>query len=290
MKKFKMMIMTDMEGVTGVHDYEKCCTPEGCYYQTCRRLLTEEVNAAVAGFFAGGATEIVVAIGHRYDSLDRELLDPRVDMLTGHFRPIWPWGLDKSFDALAFVGQHAKAGSSYAHLAHTGSFAALDFRVNGISIGEYGGLSFCAMELGIPVIFAAGDRALTLEAQALTPGVFTVAGKHGLIADDGDSATLTAVEYQNRNLASCQRSPRVVREELTRTAQAAAEQFLRDKTVFHYPDLQPPYRIALIQRRTEDCGPTAFYVEDPVSYIACKNRLHEPGLQAIPAENLPPGV
>lgn len=290
MKKLKIMIMTDMEGVTGVHDFEKCCTPEGCYYQTCRRLLTEEVNAAVAGFFAGGATEIVVAIGHRYDSLDRELLDPRVDMLTGHFRPIWPWGLDKSFDALAFVGQHAKAGSSYAHLAHTGSFDALDFRVNGISIGEYGGLSFCAMELGIPVIFASGDRALTLEAQALTPGVFTVAGKHGLIADDGDSATLTAEEYQNRNLASSQRSPQVVREEITRTARAAAEQFLQDKTVFRYPDLQPPYRIALILRRTEDSGPTALYVEDPVSYIACKNRLHDPEPQYIPVENLPEGV
>ena len=290
MKKMKIMIMTDMEGVTGVHDYKKCCTSDGCYYQTCRRLLTQEVNAAIAGFFAGGATEIVVATGHGYDSLDRELLDERVEMLTGHFQPIWPWGLDESFDALAFVGQHAKAGSSYAHLAHTGSFVALDFRVNGISIGEYGGLSFCAMELGIPVIFASGDRALTLEAQALTPGVFTVAGKHGLIADDGDSATLTAEEYQNRNLASSQRSPQVVREEITRTARAAAEQFLQDKTVFRYPDLQPPYRIALILRRTEDSGSTALYVEDPTSYIACKNRLHDPELQFMPVENLPEGV
>ena len=129
MKKMKIMIMTDMEGVTGVHDYKKCCTADGCYYQTSRRLLTLEVNAAIEGFFAGGATEIIVATGHGYDSLDRELLDERVEMLTGHFQPIWPWGLDESFDALAFVGQHAKAGSDYAHLAHTGSFAVLDFRV-----------------------------------------------------------------------------------------------------------------------------------------------------------------
>ena len=290
MKKMKIMIMTDMEGVTGVHDYKKCCTADGCYYQTCRRLLTQEVNAAIAGFFAGGATEIVVATGHGYDSLDRELLDERVEMLTGHFQPIWPWGLDESFDALAFVGQHAKAGSDYAHLAHTGSFAVLDFRVNGISIGEYGGFSFCAMELGIPVIFAAGDRALTLEAQALTPGVFTVAGKHGLISDGGQSAAQTAEEYQNRNLASSQRSPQSVRAELTRTARAAAEQWHRDKTVFHYPDLHPPDRMAWVHRRTESAGPEALYVEDPASYIACKNRLHDPELQFMPVEKLPEGV
>ncbi len=290
MKKMKIMIMTDMEGVTGVHDFNKCCRADGCYFQTCRKLLTMEVNAAVNGFFAGGATEIVVATGHGYESLDRELLDPRTDMLTGHFDPVWPWGLDESFDALAFVGQHAKAGSAYAHLAHTGSFAVLDFRVNGLSIGEYGGYSFCAMELNIPVIFAAGDRALTLEAQALTPGVFTVAGKHGLLDDNGQTAELTAEEYQNRNLASCQRSPQVVREELTRTAKAAAEQWHKDKTVFHYPDLKPPYRIAWVHRRTEDAGPTALYVEDPESFIACQNRLLDPANQYIPVEDLPPGV
>ena len=49
----KIMIMTDMEGVTGVHDHRKCCTADGCYYQNSRKLLTMEVNAAVAGFFAG---------------------------------------------------------------------------------------------------------------------------------------------------------------------------------------------------------------------------------------------
>lgn len=287
----KIMIMTDMEGVTGVHDHQKCCVSGGCYYQDCRRLLTMEVNAAVAGFFAGGATEITVATGHGYDSLDRELLDPRVLMLTGHFNPIWPWGLDRSFNALAYVGQHAKAGTDYAHLAHTSSFNVLDFRINGISIGEYGGYSFCARELGIPVIFAAGDRALTLEAQALTPGVFTVAGKHGLVADQGRSKTMTTEEYARMNLASSQRSPQVVREEIERTARAAAEQWKQDKSVFHYLDLQPPFRMVRIERPEVPEGkPCALYAEDPASYISCLNRLYSPEVKRLDPEDLPFGV
>lgn len=288
----KIMIMTDMEGVTGVHDHRKCCTADGCYYQTSRKLLTLEVNAAIAGFFAGGATQITVATGHGYDSVDRELLDPRSLMLHGHFDPIWPWGLDKEdFDALAYVGQHAKAGSDYAHLAHTGSFGAIDMRINGISIGEYGGYGFCAWELGIPIIFAAGDRALTREAEALTPGVFTVAGKWGLVADGGKSAELTAAEYSSFNLAACHRSPEAVRAEIEKTARAAAEKLRRDPASFHYPDLQPPFRLVRIERGAGPGDPpTAFYAEDPASYIACLNKLHTPEAKRMNLADLPAGV
>lgn len=287
----KIMIMTDMEGVTGVHDHRECCTETGRYYQTCRQLLTREVNAVIAGFFAGGASEITVAIGHHYDSVDRETLDPRALLLNGHFDPIWPWGLDRSFDALAFVGQHAKAGSDHAHLAHTGSFSVLDFRVNGLSVGEYGGFAFCARELGIPVIFAAGDRALTQEAQLLTPGVFTVAGKWGLIADNGRSAAMTGEEYSKMNLASAQRSPQLVREEMEKTAFAAIRQLQSDPGSFRYPEQHPPFKLVRIARG-ENPGdkPYCLYAEDPASYIACLNRLHSPEVRQLQLEDLPEGV
>ena len=242
----KIMIMTDMEGVTGVHDHRKCCTADGCYYQNSRKLLTMEVNAAVAGFFAGGATEITVATGHGYDSVD---------------------------------------------LAHTGSFGVIDMRINGISIGEYGGYGFCARELGIPIIFAAGDRALTLEAQALTPGVFTVAGKWGLVADGGKSAGLTTAEYSSFNLAACHRSPESVRSEIEKTARAAAEQWHRDPASFHYPDLKPPFRLVRIERGTAPGDPpTALYAEDPASYIACLNKLHTPEAKRMNLADLPAEV
>lgn len=88
-----------------------------------------------------------------------------------------------SFTALAFVGQHAKAGAPCSHITHTQWFNYIDLTINGISIGEYGQLALCAMELGVPTIFACGEKALAEEAEKLTPGVVTVVVKRGILPD-----------------------------------------------------------------------------------------------------------
>ena len=47
-----------------------------------RQLMTEEVNAAIAGAFAGGATSVVVNDSHGpMVNLLPELLDPRAELL-----------------------------------------------------------------------------------------------------------------------------------------------------------------------------------------------------------------
>lgn len=89
----------------------------------------------------------------------------------------------------------------YAHMAYTDSFATLDQNVTGLSIGEYGEEALCAMEQRIPTIFAVGDKALCREAETLTPGVVTVAGKRGLNLDDGRCAMMTKEECAHANLA-----------------------------------------------------------------------------------------
>ena len=257
----KIYIMTDMEGVTGVYDFDNYCSDNGIHYQNSRKLLTLEVNAAIAGFIAGGATEIHVQIGHHSDSVDRELLDKRALLMAGHTNPIWPWGLDKSYDALAFVGQHAKAGSSYAHLAHTGNIHTTDQRLNGISIGEYGALALCAMELGIPTIFASGCRALAREAQELTPGVVTVYGKWGRVPDDGFSKTLDAKGYDNYNLASEQMHPEIVREQIQKGAEEAIRKLKNDPGSFRYPELSAPYYLVREHRANNGNQPFALIAE-----------------------------
>ena len=115
----KIMIMTDMEGVAGVQNAEQWLTPECRYYETGRKLLTLEVNAAIEGFLAGGATEIVVADGHGAGAINIELLDSRAQLERG-WATGWPGPslLSGNFDAVAWVGQHAKAGTPHAHLAH----------------------------------------------------------------------------------------------------------------------------------------------------------------------------
>lgn len=236
----KIFIMTDMEGVAGVLDSVDGCNPKGRYYEDNRLLLTEEVNAAVRGFSKGGCDEIVVQIGHRTDSIIPHLLDERASLISGHSEPVWPWGLDSTFDALAFVGQHAKAGSAFSHLAHTGNMRTLDQRVNGISIGEYGMLALCAMELGVPTIFAAGEEALCCEAQALTPGVVTVAGKRGLRDDDGWSAGLDFETYRLSKTAAHHLPVKKVRQLIEEGAELAARKLSDEPDSFHYPVLEMP--------------------------------------------------
>ena len=126
----KIMIMTDMEGCAGILNHDDWVTPEGRYYEKGQRFLTGEVNAAVAGFFEAGATEVVIIDGHGYGGIDPELLDERASLSRGAPKPVWPWGLDKTFAGMAFVGQHAKAGTPYSHITHTGWFNCIDTTVN----------------------------------------------------------------------------------------------------------------------------------------------------------------
>jgi D-amino peptidase len=234
----KIYIMTDMEGVAGVRDAEQWLGPEGRYYDVGRRLLTREVNAAIEGFFAGGATEIVVADGHGRGAIDIELLDPRVQLERG-----WPAGWPGpslaagGFDAVAWVGQHAKAGTPFAHLAHTQSWNYVDLSVNGVSIGEFGQLALCAGELGVRSIFATGDKAFVEEAQALVPGIETVVVKRGTTPGSGDE--LTADQYARRNTAAIHLHPEMA----CAFIRAGAERAIRraQKEQFGLVVLKPPY-------------------------------------------------
>lgn len=286
----KIFIMTDLEGVSGVLDSVNCCNPQGRYYDSCRELLTEEVNAAVRGFCKGGAEEIVVQIGHRTDSIIPALLDERASLISGHSDPIWPWGLDSSFDALAFVGQHAKAGTAFSHLAHTGNMRTIDQRVNGISIGEYGMLALCAMELGVPTIFAAGEEALCHEAQKLTPGVITAAGKRGLRDDDGSSAKLDFETYRMSKTAAHHFPVAKVRRLIEEGAELAARKLASEPDSFHYPRLEMPcYMVREYRHHPGDTvRPNAFakagYADSFID--GCNNIIYNDDLPDIPLDEV----
>src|SRR5437870_9690143 len=77
----RVMIMSDMEGVSGIVQWEQV-NGGAAMYEEGRRLYTEEINAAVRGARAAGATEIVVVDCHgaggpyQFNSLVPELLDP----------------------------------------------------------------------------------------------------------------------------------------------------------------------------------------------------------------------
>jgi len=186
----RIYLVTDLEGVCGVMNFAGWCMPESRYYEMAKQLLTAEVNAAIEGFLAGGATEVAVLDGHGYGGIRGELLHPAAELMRV-WPGQWPFLLDeRAYDGVAWVGQHAKAGTPFAHLAHTGNFDCRDDAINTTSVGEFGRIALCAGELGIRVLFASGDRAFTEEAQALAPGVETVAVKRGTAHDFTMSADL----------------------------------------------------------------------------------------------------
>jgi D-amino peptidase len=260
--------MTDLEGVCGVVDHDDWVMRESRHYDEARALLAQEVNAAVQGFFEAGATDVLVADAHGAGGIDQGLLDPRSRYQRGFVGP-WPFGLDDGFDAIAWVGQHAKAGTPYAHIPHTQWFNVLDWRINGLSVGELGQLAFCAALLGVHPIFASGDEALVTEARALVPGIECVAVKKGLTPGSGDE--LDCGEYRTRNGAAIHLHPQKARELIRSGARTALRRFRHSPDTFAMPDVKPPFRVEVRYRPN---GPTPAYTafsEHPSDLAACMN-------------------
>jgi D-amino peptidase len=179
----KVFITTDLEGVAGVLlDTQVGVTGDSAEYQKARHLLTQEVNAAVEGALAGGATEIIVDDAH-YSGFNFifEELHPGARYIMGAPRPQWPPLLDGSFDATFFLGCHAMAGTEGAVRDHTMSTTGWHHMwVNGQRMGEIGLWAAVAGHYGVPCLLVSGCDKACAEAAALIPGIGTVASKQGI--------------------------------------------------------------------------------------------------------------
>ncbi len=265
----KILIMCDMEGTAGILNHDDWVMRSGMFYERGLRLATEEVNAAVDGFFAGGATEVLVVDGHGAGGINTEILDERAHIYRCGREARHPWMLDDTFAGLAFVGQHAKAGTPNSHITHTQWFDHIDMTVNGVSIGEYGQQALCAMEMGVPTIFAAGEQALCVEAEALTPGVITVAVKRGVAPDGLDD--LDADAYRAAKLGAIHLAPLRARTLIRDGAKKAVEKLKKVPQAFRYPHLQPPFTRIVRLRKIGDRPAYTARDSHPDSIIALMN-------------------
>lgn len=250
----KVYLMTDIEGVAGVMNSTEWIYPHSPYYEKGKELLTMEVNAAIDGFFAAGADEVVVHDGHGEGAIDIILLDPRAKLQRGwrgiHPRTSYPHHLDENYDVMAWVGQHPKSGTEYGHLTHTGSFQALDKILNGISAGEFATEMFCGQLYGVVPIFASGCLALTKEAQSFVPGIETVAVKEGVMNGTGDECT--AEQYEKRNWGAIHLHPVKARELIRAGAEKALRRYMEDPDSFKPMKISPPYTYRVIFRPDKD--------------------------------------
>lgn len=178
----KVFISVDMEGITDVINRDETGS-SGSDYQYYRTLMTKEVNAAIEGASEGGAAEIIVRDAHgSARNIIPEELSPKAKLIRdwsgGPFGMME--GIDKTFDAVLFVGYHAKAGTKDATLDHTMSGSIYDLRVNGVSLPEAGWNGLIAGYYDVPVVFIAGDKAVCEQGRKILGDVETVAVKEGI--------------------------------------------------------------------------------------------------------------
>ncbi|HSO12471.1 MAG TPA: M55 family metallopeptidase [Anaerolineales bacterium] len=156
----KILIATDMEGITGVTTWDHV-TPGHAEYARFRKLMTQDVNAAIRGALEAGADEVIVADGHWNGSnILIEELDPRARLNSGSPSPFsMMQGIDETVDGVFFVGYHARNGTPNAILDHTWSSKTVaNVWLNDILTGEYGLNAAVAGHFGVPVIMASGDQ------------------------------------------------------------------------------------------------------------------------------------
>ena len=166
MVSMKVFISFDMEGVAGIVDWSQCRAP-GQPYEEGRRLLLGEVNAAIDGAMAGGATEIVCNDSHgTMNNLDPAELHGQATYVSGRHKPLYMMqGLDATADLVFMVGYHGSISGESSVLSHTYNPAVISHvTLNGARAGESGINALVALACQAPVGLITGDQQTIAEA------------------------------------------------------------------------------------------------------------------------------
>ena len=229
-RPLKVLLLYDMEGISEAVDPRHTSFAYPNEYAFGRRALTADVNAAIAGLKAAGATEIVVVDGHGSgnstgpDVLEDQALAPA----RMHYRDtpfdIYMDSYDHSFDAIVAVAMHAGAGNRVGFLAHTYTFEDIEYKVNGVPFNESMILAAGAARYRIPLIMVSGDDQLEKEIRRAMPWVKYATTKRAI--DMGRAET-------------------VGRDEASRRIEAAAREALTRLADSKVPDWAGPFRFGL---------------------------------------------
>lgn len=235
----KVFISVDMEGISGVVVSNEC-SRSGKDYGLFRKIMTQDANAAIEGAAAAGATEIIVRDSHGVKrNILPDLLDPRAKLLrgvSGATKNMMDM-IDDTYDAVIFIGYHAKAGTPDAIIEHTSSGNVTDLSINGVSLPEAGYNALMAGLHDVPVVFVAGDQAICRQVTELFGTVETVAVKEGI----GGAALCL--------------HPKIAGEKI----KAGVQKALSNLELYKPYKLSPPYTMVLKMKREEKVYAGALY-------------------------------
>jgi len=173
----RFLIMTDIEGVTGITTY-----PQAENSQLGRDMLMHDLLAVIEGIRMEDNHEITVYDMHTDGrNIDISLLPEDVQVIAG--KPINPKvyrGIGGAFDGLFLVGLHAMSREPGALLAHSYLIQYESIRLNGQLVGEIGIERALAGEQGIPLLFVSADDMGCREALMLDENIVTAPVKISL--------------------------------------------------------------------------------------------------------------
>lgn len=256
----KVFISVDMEGISGISGSDQL-SATGSEYNRSRKLMADDLNAAIRGARAGGATDILVNDSHgSMRNLRPEDLEKGVRLISHSFkRSGMMEGLDDTFDAAIFIGYHARAGSAGGLFAHTGSGVVGDVRVNGRSLGEGGLNATVAAWFGVPVVLVTGDDVAMKEIGAVAAGARTVVVKRAI---NPRAVELRALDEVHKDIQTAARESVAAATRITPQREAAyiVEVQFRDLYIPEVAEILPgmkrpsPHTIAF----TSDSMPKAY--------------------------------
>jgi len=168
----RILISADAEGVTGITSTDELLYGKP-YYEFMRTMLTDDVNAAIAGAFAGGASEVVVNDSHwTMTNVQIERLDSRADLIKGFHKHLCMVEGVQATDLVFFLGYHCRTGDSDG----VGNETILgreivEIRMNGEPVGESEINAAICGHFGVPVGFASGDDLYEKEVRQTLPDI-----------------------------------------------------------------------------------------------------------------------
>lgn len=198
----KLYISFDIEGVTGITN-QFDIDEKSPRFGAAQRLATDDVNAAVTGAIEAGADEVLVYDGHGFkrNNILFEQLHPQAKLVRSRLEtpgfnlPL----LNDSFDAVFFVGWHARPSMPgvLSHCYHPDVF--LEWRVNGNPVGEPELSAAYAGLYDVPVVLFTGDDQSCAEVKGWNPNCQCVITKYAI---DREAALCVPMQESWENIRS----------------------------------------------------------------------------------------